>query len=77
MRLSYAVLNMGFGQNCLSFYHTLFCRDAVVEEGAPSMGAKSLCIPFKQPETLKPGTKCINPACKRNAKFFTLFGRSY
>lgn len=52
-------------------------RDAVVEEGAPSMGAKSLCIPFKQPETLKPGTKCINPACKRDAKFFTLFGRSY
>nr|XP_022332735.1 bifunctional glutamate/proline--tRNA ligase-like [Crassostrea virginica] len=52
-------------------------RDAVVEEGAPSMGAKSLCIPFKQPETLKPGTKCIHPDCKRDAKFFTLFGRSY
>ncbi|XP_061172906.1 bifunctional glutamate/proline--tRNA ligase-like [Saccostrea echinata] len=52
-------------------------RDAVVEEGAPSMGAKGLCIPFKQPETLKPGTKCIHPDCTRDAKYFTLFGRSY
>ncbi|XP_056021865.1 bifunctional glutamate/proline--tRNA ligase-like isoform X2 [Ostrea edulis] len=52
-------------------------RDAVVEEGAPAMGAKGLCIPFKQPETLKSGTKCIHPDCKRDAKFFTLFGRSY
>lgn len=52
-------------------------RDVVVEEGAPSMGAKGLCIPFKQPEDLKPGTKCIHPECKNKAKFFTMFGRSY
>ncbi|KAJ8309483.1 hypothetical protein KUTeg_014357 [Tegillarca granosa] len=52
-------------------------RDAVVEEGAPAMGAKGLCIPFKQPEELQPGTKCIHPKCNNKAKFFTLFGRSY
>ncbi|XP_053376330.1 bifunctional glutamate/proline--tRNA ligase-like [Mercenaria mercenaria] len=52
-------------------------RDVVVEEGAPAMGAKGLCIPFKQPEELKKGTKCIHPDCGREAKFFTLFGRSY
>lgn len=52
-------------------------RDVVVEEGAPSMGAKSLCIPFKQPEELKPDTRCVHPDCKNKAKFFTLFGRSY
>lgn len=52
-------------------------RDAVVEEGAPAMGAKGLCIPFKQPEELKPGAKCIHPKCNNKAKFFTLFGRSY
>jgi bifunctional glutamyl/prolyl-tRNA synthetase len=49
----------------------------VVEEGAPSMGAKSLCIPFTQPEKLKPDTKCIYPNCSKNPKYFTLFGRSY
>ncbi|CAH1794306.1 unnamed protein product [Owenia fusiformis] len=52
-------------------------RDVVVEEGAPSMGAKSLCIPFKQPGDIKPDMKCINPACQANPKFYTLFGRSY
>ncbi|GFO21484.1 bifunctional glutamate/proline--tRNA ligase [Plakobranchus ocellatus] len=52
-------------------------RDAVVEEGAPSMGAKSLCIPFKQPQELKPGTKCIMAGCNAAPKFYTMFGRSY
>ncbi|CAI9729936.1 glutamate proline--tRNA ligase-like [Octopus vulgaris] len=52
-------------------------RDVVVEEGAPAMGAKGLCIPFQQPAELKPGTLCIHPDCKKNAKYFTLFGRSY
>ncbi|KAL4237700.1 hypothetical protein ACF0H5_002415 [Mactra antiquata] len=52
-------------------------RDVVVEEGAPAMGAKGLCIPFKQPEELKSGTKCIHPKCGKDAKYFTLFGRSY
>ncbi|XP_064600476.1 LOW QUALITY PROTEIN: bifunctional glutamate/proline--tRNA ligase-like [Liolophura sinensis] len=52
-------------------------RDAVVEEGAPAMGAKGLCIPFQQPQELKPGTKCIHPKCSKEAKFYTMFGRSY
>ncbi|EPS43308.1 hypothetical protein H072_2705 [Dactylellina haptotyla CBS 200.50] len=43
---------------------------------APSMGAKSLCRPFDQPTGLIPGrTKCL--ACEKDAKEFTLFGRSY
>ena len=45
---------------------------------APSMGAKSLCIPFEQPEGLVEGeTKCINPQCENLAKKFVMFGRSY
>ncbi|KAF3932311.1 hypothetical protein ABW19_dt0207185 [Dactylella cylindrospora] len=43
---------------------------------APSMGAKSLCRPFNQPEGLVPGvTKCL--ACGKDAKEYCLFGRSY
>ena len=51
-------------------------RADVVEEGAPAMGAKSLCIPFEQPGD---GTKekCVHPSCGQSAKFYTLFGRSY
>ncbi|XP_059171364.1 bifunctional glutamate/proline--tRNA ligase-like [Physella acuta] len=52
-------------------------RDVVVEEGAPAMGAKGLCIPFKQPQELKAGTKCIMPSCTKPAKYYTMFGRSY
>ncbi|KAL8713017.1 MAG: hypothetical protein Q9220_002877 [cf. Caloplaca sp. 1 TL-2023] len=46
---------------------------------APSMGAKSLCIPFEQPaEGIEAGvTKCTNPNCKNMAKAWCLFGRSY
>ncbi|KAL1972826.1 hypothetical protein VTN31DRAFT_6368 [Thermomyces dupontii] len=45
---------------------------------APSMGAKSLCIPFEQPEGIVPGvTKCTNPHCGRFAEKWCLFGRSY
>ena len=53
--------------------------DAVAEDAkAPAMGAKSLCIPFEQPEGIKLGeTKCINPDCKNFAKSWILFGRSY
>jgi len=51
-------------------------RDAVVEEGAPAMGAKSLCIPFKQPKKLT-NQKCILRCCTVKPKAFTLFGRSY
>lgn len=49
------------------------------DDKAPSMGAKSLCIPFEQPkgvDAIVPGeTKCIQ--CGKNAKRYTLFGRSY
>lgn len=51
--------------------------DAQQEAGAPSMGAKSLCIPFKQPCPLGSNAKCIYPNCKNPAKFYVLFGRSY
>ncbi|WAR19676.1 SYEP-like protein [Mya arenaria] len=52
-------------------------RDVVVEEGEPDVGAKGLCIPFKQPQGLDKGTKCIHPDCTREANNYTLFGRSY
>ncbi|KAF7317943.1 Dihydrolipoyl dehydrogenase [Mycena kentingensis (nom. inval.)] len=47
------------------------------DERAPSAGAKSLCIPFDQARwgEIVPGTKC--PACGKDAKRWTLFGRSY
>ncbi|KAF2645403.1 prolyl-tRNA synthetase 2 [Massarina eburnea CBS 473.64] len=53
--------------------------DGVAEDKqAPAMGAKSLCIPFEQPEGgIKEGTKCINPDCTTPAKSWILFGRSY
>ncbi|SCU78887.1 LAMI_0A06414g1_1 [Lachancea mirantina] len=44
------------------------------DEKSPSMGAKSLCIPFKQPK-LKPGQGCIK--CSRRAINYCMFGRSY
>ncbi|KAM6509141.1 hypothetical protein FSOLCH5_012129 [Fusarium solani] len=47
------------------------------EQGAPSMGMKSLCIPFEQPSALEEGTKCSNPECEALAKQWTMFGRSY
>jgi prolyl-tRNA synthetase len=37
--------------------------------------AKSLCIPFEQPQTPIEGLKCVG--CGEAAKHFTLFGRSY
>ncbi|KAJ9093920.1 hypothetical protein QFC19_008153 [Naganishia cerealis] len=48
----------------------------VVDEKAPSAGAKSLCIPFDQDRfgKLEPGTKCIG--CGGEAKRWTMFGRS-
>jgi len=52
-------------------------QGAVVEEGAPAMGAKSLCIPLKQPKKLCCGQRCVLPGCKISAKYYTLFGRSY
>ena len=45
---------------------------------APSMGMKSLCIPFEQPKGLVTGeTKCLNPECSALAEKWCMFGRSY
>ncbi|XP_057662757.1 bifunctional glutamate/proline--tRNA ligase [Diorhabda carinulata] len=52
-------------------------RDESAEPGAPSMGAKSLCIPLEQPAPIKTSDKCIHPECKNGPKYYTLFGRSY
>lgn len=60
---------------CNDFFSDLYREET--EAGAPSMGAKSLCIPFAQPEEINASTKCIHPDCGKPAKFFTLFGRSY
>ncbi|KAI9722018.1 MAG: ribose-phosphate pyrophosphokinase 1 [Candelaria pacifica] len=52
--------------------------DTPEDSKAPSMGAKSLCIPFDQPEGgLGEGTECTNPNCKNMAVKWCLFGRSY
>lgn len=52
--------------------------DGVAEDKqAPAMGAKSLCIPFEQPEGIDGNTKCINPDCTAPAKAWVMFGRSY
>ncbi|RLU18438.1 hypothetical protein DMN91_008795 [Ooceraea biroi] len=53
-------------------------REESDEPGA-SMGAKSLCIPFDQPELTKPLNEmtCIHHSCTNKPKFYTLFGRSY
>merc|ERR1712106_1115764 len=64
-------------EECEDQIKELSKKDSDLEPGAPSMGAKSLCIPFSQPQQLKEGQKCIQPGCKNLAKFYTLFGRSY
>lgn len=51
--------------------------DAEGDSGAPSMGAKSLCIPFEQPAKVEATDKCINPRCAGKPQNYTLFGRSY
>ncbi|GAB7350780.1 hypothetical protein MBLNU459_g1321t2 [Dothideomycetes sp. NU459] len=48
-----------------------------VDARAPSMGAKSLCIPFEQPEGITGETKCTNPKCEKKAQKWVMFGRSY
>ncbi|XP_053568750.1 bifunctional glutamate/proline--tRNA ligase [Bombina bombina] len=61
--------------DCEDWIKKTTARDQDLEPGAPSMGAKSLCIPFKPLQELKPGAKCV---CNKNpAKYYTLFGRSY
>uniref|UniRef100_A0A8C0INP7 Glutamyl-prolyl-tRNA synthetase 1 n=1 Tax=Chelonoidis abingdonii TaxID=106734 RepID=A0A8C0INP7_CHEAB len=60
---------------CEDWIKKTTARDQDLEPGAPSMGAKSLCIPFKPLCELQHGAKCV---CGKNpAKFYTLFGRSY
>jgi prolyl-tRNA synthetase len=50
--------------------------DTPEDEKAPSMGAKSLCIPFEQPPGIERGTtKCIN--CYRMARSWCMFGSTY
>ncbi|KAJ4426690.1 hypothetical protein ANN_26488 [Periplaneta americana] len=45
------------------------------EPGAPSMGAKGLCIPFKQKKSIEATDRCIYPTCKNKPLNYTLFGR--
>ncbi|KAG0652579.1 Prolyl-tRNA synthetase [Hyphodiscus hymeniophilus] len=52
--------------------------DGPQDQKAPSMGMKSLCIPFEQPEGIVKGeTKCLNPECGALAEKYCMFGRSY
>ncbi|KAL3288091.1 hypothetical protein HHI36_002542 [Cryptolaemus montrouzieri] len=53
--------------------------DSTRDDGAagPSSGAKSLCIPLKQPAPIESTDKCIYPTCNKKPQFYTLFGRSY
>ncbi|KAM8814869.1 bifunctional glutamate/proline--tRNA ligase [Rhynchonycteris naso] len=61
--------------DCEDWIKKTTARDQDLEPGAPSMGAKSLCIPFQPLCGLPPGAHCV---CGRNsAKYYTLFGRSY
>ncbi|GJQ78345.1 hypothetical protein Trydic_g22173 [Trypoxylus dichotomus] len=52
-------------------------RENAEDPNAPSMGAKSLCIPNDQPLPIKNTDKCIHPACKNKPLNYVLFGRSY
>ena len=75
--------------NSVCFIHMVYCKkmdfkcynnyfsDDGAEPGAPAMGAKSLCIPFKQPAELKEDAKCVYPGCPKKPKYYCLFGRSY
>lgn len=49
------------------------------DERAPSMGAKSLCIPYNQPRPEEPVEKfgCICKGCEKKASTWVLWGRSY
>ncbi|KAJ3038546.1 hypothetical protein HDV00_000551 [Rhizophlyctis rosea] len=51
--------------------------DEPQDEKAPSMGAKTLCIPFDQPESGEQVAKRTCFACDHKAKSWTLWGRSY
>merc|ERR1719394_1957026 len=64
-------------KDCEDTIKDLSKADVEVEPGAPSMGAKSLCIPFKPLKQLKKDQACVKPGCSNKAKDYTLFGRSY
>ena len=64
-------------EDCEDDIKDLSKANVEVEEGAPSMGAKSLCIPFQQPKQLAEGQKCVRPQCINLAVNYTMFGRSY
>ncbi|KPA78610.1 putative mitochondrial prolyl-tRNA synthetase, putative,bifunctional aminoacyl-tRNA synthetase [Leptomonas pyrrhocoris] len=51
-------------------------QDAREDARAPSMGAKTLCIPFAQPGPVE-GHTCICKSCTKPATTWVLFGRSY
>nr|XP_046260310.1 bifunctional glutamate/proline--tRNA ligase isoform X1 [Scatophagus argus] len=63
------------GIQCEDWIKKTTAKDQDLEPGAPSMGAKSLCIPFSPLKTLQPGQMCVSG--KEPAQYYTLFGRSY
>ncbi|XP_008296039.1 bifunctional glutamate/proline--tRNA ligase isoform X2 [Stegastes partitus] len=63
------------GIECEDWIKKTTAKDQDLEPGAPSMGAKSLCIPFSPLKTLQPGQMCVSS--KEPAQYYTLFGRSY
>lgn len=63
------------GIECEDWIKKITAKDQDLEPGAPSMGAKSLCIPFSPIKTLQAGQMCISG--KEPAQYYTLFGRSY
>jgi len=64
-------------EECEDVIKELSKKDADLEPNAPSMGAKSLCIPFTQPAQISDNDKCIKPGCCEKPQFYTMFGRSY
>uniref|UniRef100_H3C838 proline--tRNA ligase n=2 Tax=Tetraodon nigroviridis TaxID=99883 RepID=H3C838_TETNG len=60
---------------CEDWIKKTTAKDQDLEPGAPSMGAKSLCIPFSPLKALQPGQACV--CAKEPAQYYTLFGRSY
>ncbi|XP_028256961.1 bifunctional glutamate/proline--tRNA ligase [Parambassis ranga] len=63
------------GIECEDWIKKTTAKDQDLEPGAPSMGAKSLCIPFSPLKSLQPGQLCVSG--KEPAQYYTLFGRSY
>jgi len=64
-------------KDCEDVIKDLSKKDSDLEPNAPSMGAKSLCIPFSQPAQVGDKDKCIKPGCTKKPLFYTMFGRSY